>query len=163
MERCTLNRAMRMTYGVNVVGKPKEGKKLSGMGATRRDPTWYGADYAPPLLHQRSSGLVVARQELAAIQGGQGTEPLQLGGGHREQVTPLVDMPPMEADIASQEDEGMASSSSDYEETSDDATDTQGDSDSSWVPSLSDPAARSRFHEAQISGGTEPREEEEVG
>ena len=47
----TLNRAMRMTYRVNVVGEPQEGRKLSGMGATRRDPTWYGADYAPPLLH----------------------------------------------------------------------------------------------------------------
>ena len=102
--------AMRMTYRVNVVGKPKVGRKLSGMGATRRDPTWYGADYAPPLLHQRSSGLVVARQELGAIQGSQGTEPLQLGGGHRGQVTPLVDMPPMEADMASEEDEGWQAS-----------------------------------------------------
>ena len=124
MERCTPNQAMRMTYTLNVVGKPKDGGKLSGMGATRRDPTWYGVDYAPPKLHQRSSGLVVARQELGAIQGGQGTEPLQLGEGHRGQVTPLVDMPPIEADMASQEDEGMASSSSDYEETLEDATDT---------------------------------------
>ena len=93
-----------MTYRVNVVGKPKAGRRLLGMGATRRDPTWYGADYAPPLLHQRSSGVVVAQQELGTIQGGQGTEPPQLGGGRRVQVTPLVDRPPMEADVASQED-----------------------------------------------------------
>ena len=130
-DRCTFNRAMRMIYRVNVVGKPKVGRRLSGMGATQRDPTWYRAYYAPPLLHLQSSGVVVLQQELGTIQGGQGTEPPRLGGGRRVQVTPLVDRPPMEADVASQEDEGMASTSSDDEETSDDATDTQEDSDSS--------------------------------
>ena len=69
-ERCTLNQAMRMTYRVNVVGNPKVGRRLSGTGATCRDPTWYGADYAPPLLHLWSSGVMVA---LGMIQGGQGT------------------------------------------------------------------------------------------
>ena len=82
------------------------------MGATRRDSTWYGADYAPPLLRLQGSGVVVAQQGMGMMHRGQGTEPLRLGGGYEVQGSALVDMPSVEEDIASQQDEGMAETSS---------------------------------------------------
>ena len=89
------------------------------MGATRRDPTWYGADYAPPLLRLQGSGVVVAQWGMVMVQGGHSTEPLRLGGGHEVQVSAPVGIPSTEADVTLQEDEGMAETSSEGGETSD--------------------------------------------
>ena len=45
----TDDQAIKMTFRTGICVKTSIGKQLSGMGATRRMPTWYAADYFPEL------------------------------------------------------------------------------------------------------------------